>query len=199
MTTETRDLTALIGSRICHDLISPLGAISNGVELLELSGLGDSPEMALISESVQNANARIRFFRVAFGSANDGQNVAEREIRAVLSAGGEARRVEILWTPVGDQPRGQVKLAFLVLQCMETAMPWGGKIVVTEQDGHWSLWAEADRFNTDPALWALITEPDQTTNVLPAQVHYALIAPELARQGRQAEVTLTDNSINVIF
>ncbi|UWQ06082.1 histidine phosphotransferase family protein [Aliiroseovarius crassostreae] len=199
MTTETRDLTALIGSRICHDLISPLGAISNGVELLELSGLGDSPEMALISESVQNANARIRFFRVAFGSANDGQNVSEREIRAVLSAGGETRRVEILWNPVGDQPRGQVKLAFLVLQCMETAMPWGGKIVVTEQDGHWSLWAEADRFNTDPALWALMTKPDQTTNVLPAQVHYALIAPELARQGRHAEVTLTDSSINVMF
>lgn len=65
--------------------LSALGAIGNGVELLELSGLGDSPEMALISESVQNANARIRFFRVAFGAANAGQSVAEREVRAVLA------------------------------------------------------------------------------------------------------------------
>jgi len=58
MTKQDRDLTALIGSRICHDLISPLGAIGNGVELLQLSGMGDSPEMALISESVTNANLR---------------------------------------------------------------------------------------------------------------------------------------------
>ncbi|WP_424943020.1 histidine phosphotransferase family protein [Aliiroseovarius crassostreae] len=199
MTTETRDLTALIGSRICHDLISPLGAIGNGVELLELSGLGDSPEMALISESVQNANARIRFFRIAFGAANEDQRVAESEVRAVLAPGADSRKIDITWNPTGDQPRGQVKLAFLVLQCMETAMPWGGRIVVNEQDGHWSLWAEAERFNADPALWGLLTQPNPDLDVLPAQVHYALVAPELSRQGRQAEVNLSDQSINVLF
>ncbi len=199
MTANTKDLTALVGSRICHDLISPLGAIGNGVELLELSGLADSPEMALISESVQNAKARIRLFRIAFGAAQDGQQVAESEIRAVLDPGSDTRKVDISWTPTGEQPRGSVKLAFLVLQCMESAMPWGGQIVVNEQDGHWSLWAEAERLNIDPALWALLTDPDGAMDVLPAQVHFALIAPELARQGREAEVHLAEQSINVLF
>ena len=54
------DLTALLGSRICHDLISPIGAISNGVELLLMDNVAKGPEMTLIAESVANANARIR-------------------------------------------------------------------------------------------------------------------------------------------
>ena len=67
MTQDAIELNDLIGSRICHDLISPLGAIGNGVELLTMSGMTEVPEMTLISESVENANARIRFFRIAFG------------------------------------------------------------------------------------------------------------------------------------
>jgi histidine phosphotransferase ChpT len=69
------DLTALVGSRICHDLVSPLGAIGNGVELLGLTGIAPSPEMALIVESVENANARLRFFRIAYGAAGTDQRL----------------------------------------------------------------------------------------------------------------------------
>ena len=55
---DTPDLSALIGSRICHDLISPIGAIGNGVELLMMEGRA-GPEVALIAESVAAANAQI--------------------------------------------------------------------------------------------------------------------------------------------
>ena len=65
------NIAALIGSRICHDLISPIGAINNGLELLEMTGTSSGPEMELISESVGNASARIRFFRIAYGAASD--------------------------------------------------------------------------------------------------------------------------------
>ena len=58
-------LATLIGSRICHDLISPIGAINNGLELLELTGGAQGPEMDLISNSVEHAEARIKFFRIA--------------------------------------------------------------------------------------------------------------------------------------
>ena len=60
-------LAQLVGSRICHDLISPVGAIGNGLELLAMAGgrtmPGGSAELELISDSVVQANARIRFFR----------------------------------------------------------------------------------------------------------------------------------------
>ena len=68
---SNHNLASLIGSRICHDLISPIGAICNGLELMQLDGRPISPEMTLISESVNHANARIRFLRVAFGMAGD--------------------------------------------------------------------------------------------------------------------------------
>jgi histidine phosphotransferase ChpT len=63
------EIAALIASRICHDLISPIGAIGNGMELMALSSGQEqsSPELDLISQSVENANARIRFFRIAYG------------------------------------------------------------------------------------------------------------------------------------
>lgn len=59
--TRRDDLTSLVGTRICHDLVNPLGAISNGVELMTLSGVQRSPELDLIEESIQSASARIRF------------------------------------------------------------------------------------------------------------------------------------------
>lgn len=67
------DLSALIGSRICHDLISPLGAIANGVELMVLTGAEQTPKMLLFAESVEAANARIEFFRLAYGTGGADQ------------------------------------------------------------------------------------------------------------------------------
>ena len=84
MTNSPSDLNDLIGSRICHDLISPLGAISNGLELLAMSQDMSGPEVSLISESVDNANARIRFFRIAFGSSSPGQMTGANEIASIL-------------------------------------------------------------------------------------------------------------------
>ena len=61
---EPEMLAALLGSRLCHDLVSPLGAIGNGLELLEVSGdfpgIAKSGEMMLIAESLEAARARIR-------------------------------------------------------------------------------------------------------------------------------------------
>ncbi|WP_298906365.1 histidine phosphotransferase family protein [uncultured Aliiroseovarius sp.] len=199
MTKQDRDLTALIGSRICHDLISPLGAIGNGVELLQLSGMGDSPEMALIAESVTNANLRIRFFRVAFGAANEGQSLSEKEIRAVLAPGVDGRKTKIDWQPTGDLPRTEVKLAFLALQCFESAMPWGGELAVTRTDGRWQMLAHGERLNINPDLWGLLSEAKPDLEVPPAHVHFALIRPELQRQGRTALVQIADQSISLTF
>ena len=79
------ELNALIGSRICHDLISPLGAIGNGIELLTMSGMSAAPEITLISESVDNANARIRFFRIAFGAASADAVTSHSEVTGILA------------------------------------------------------------------------------------------------------------------
>ena len=83
MPTDDLDLTALVGNRICHDLINPIGAIGNGVELLAMADGSPSAELALISQSVDSAKARIAMFRVAFGAASDTRQMGASEIRGM--------------------------------------------------------------------------------------------------------------------
>ena len=194
------DLTALVGSRICHDLISPLGAIGNGVELLQLTGgRGGGAEIALISESVASANARIRFFRVAFGAAEEDKRMSRSEIMSILEDAGRTGKVKVGWRVPGDVSRAEAKLGFLLVQCFETAMPFGGGVEVTVERGRWRMVGQADKLRADPAVWGVLSEDGAGVSVTPAQVHFAL-APELARRmGRRLLATLSETRIEVAY
>lgn len=178
------DLTALIGSRICHDLISPLGAIGNGVELLMMSPGQAGPELTLIAESVTNANARIRFFRIAFGAAALGQSVAQNEVRAILDDMTRGGRLKVDWAMPGNVTRQDVKLVFLLIQCLEVALPYGGKVRIAPlpDASGWTVEAEAPRMKVDPALWSRLTRQDAGVDLDPAQVQFALAAAELRQR-----------------
>lgn len=191
------DLVALVGSRLCHDLISPLSAISNGVELLGLSGAGMSPEIALIAESVAAANAKLKFFRVAFGNASKGQMIAAREINALLNELSSSGRLKLAFAPQADQPRDMVKLAYLAILCIETALPWGGKVTIEERETGWLVRAEADRTKPDSALWAALNGTEIALR--PAQVQFALLPREAAAHGRKLGWGLSDGGAWIAF
>ncbi len=197
--TSSRDLNALLGSRICHDLISPLGAINNGVELLTMSGINAAPEIALIAESVENANARIRFFRIAFGAASPGQNVPIAEVRSILADLGRGGRLRYQWEPEAGLTRDRIKLAFLLLQCFETAMPWGGDIHVSEADGNWAIRGVAERQKIEPELWQMLVDGTEDIDVTPAHVHFALVGDAARQAGRWVSTDLQSGEIRVTF
>ncbi len=183
------DLAALVGSRICHDLISPIGAISNGVELLALTDGDTGAEMDLINESVQNASARIRYFRIAFGSASEEQTVGRSEILSVLSATARGGRFDYLWQVDGDQPRRLVRCALLMLQALETALPMGGNIQVHKDGETWVMRAEGPRFNVEPALWDNLLSPQVGYKHTAAQVQFALLPSVMAEASRTLQFT----------
>ena len=116
-------LATLIGSRICHDLISPIGAITNGLELLELSGAAQSPELALVVQSVADARARIQLFRLAFGVASAGQMTGGDEVSTILAAAYKDSRIAICAFPAGDHSRAEVRAVLLAILCAEQAIP----------------------------------------------------------------------------
>lgn len=196
---SARDLHALLGSRICHDLISPLSAIGNGVELLTLSGVNAASEIALISESVESANIRIRFFRVAFGSARDDQQVAVSETRGLMTEMSRGNRIRYKWTPTDDLPRTQVKLAFLLIQCLESAMAWGGEISVNRQGDMWTVTGSADRLKLNHALWELLVDPSRDVEVSAADVHFALVTEAAKNAGKRLRTELSDKKIRISF
>ncbi|MBS0564296.1 MAG: histidine phosphotransferase [Proteobacteria bacterium] len=192
------DLAALIGSRLCHDLISPLGGIGNGVELLALSGAA-GPEMALIAESVRSANARIRFFRLAFGAAEGGQTVGRGEILSILGDMAHGGRLAIDWQPQGPVPRPEAKLAFLGLLCLETALPYGGRITVGTAGPAWTLCARGDRLKADPALWSRLAGDTPAGPLSAAHVQFALVAAEAHRRTRRLAVLTGADTITLGF
>ena len=193
------DLVALLGSRICHDLISPIGAISNGVELLMMDGGTMGPEIALIAESVANANVRIRFFRVAFGASGTDQRIGRPEVLSILSDLTRGGRLSIDWRGPTDLPRREVKLAFLLIQCLETAMAFGGKITVQPLDGRWTLTGAAAKLKLDADLWAHLSDTDSVADISAAQVHFALVPGTLAQQNRHLTAELTPTEITLAF
>jgi len=198
MSENSVNLAALIASRICHDLISPIGAINNGLELLGMSGDLGGPELELIADSVGNANARIRFFRVAYGSASD-QQMGRAEVVSILEDMCRGARLQYQWSPLDACNRREVRLAFLALQCLETALPYGGKAKVFCADGKWTVIGEATKINVDDDLWARISGGQSRATVTPALVQFAML-PEVAKEmGRTVRVEQSLDKITINF
>lgn len=187
---------ALVGSRICHDLISPIGAINNGMELMSMSGIAVSPEMALISESVDAANARIRFFRIAYGAPSNTQLLGRTEITSILKDMSRGARLKLHWDPVEDLSRSEVQLAFLAIQCAEQAMPYGGTLTVQRSAQRWNLEMDGERFALDGAHWQELLHPsesDEEKQIQPAHVQFLLLPLYASALGRRAQLTQTES------
>ena len=193
------DLAALVGSRICHDLISPIGAIGNGVELLALTDGDTGAEMELINESVQNASARIRYFRIAYGAASEEQFVNRSEILSILAASARGGRMNYIWQVEGDQPRRTVRCALLMLQALEASLPLGGDVQVYEDADEWVMRADGPRFAVDQALWDNLLAPQVGFHHTAAQVQFALLPNVLAEAGRKLRFKQTGDHLLVRF
>lgn len=198
MAENSANLAALIGSRICHDLISSIGAINNGLELLELSGGAQGAEMELIADSAANAGARIRFFRIAFGTLGD-QMLGRAEVASVLADITHGTRLTINWYPTAPQPRGAVRLAFLAFLCCETAMPYGGTVSIDEVDDHWQVTGVAEKVNVDSSLWGESDTLAAPADPVPAHVQFALLPIVATDIGRRVMVRHDAMTIRISF
>lgn len=191
------NLTELLTSRICHDLISPLGAIGNGVELMSMAGVADGPELALIGESIETANARIRLFRCAFGAAAPGQMIPRAEIMSLMADYGRITRHWTEFEIVQDLPRQDVKLLLLLLMCLETALPWGGAVHVARSETGYTLVAEADRIRHDGEQWAILGSGAVPEGLRPVTVHFIMGALEIRRQGCKCSIKCTEQTVEL--
>ncbi|MEM7295123.1 MAG: histidine phosphotransferase family protein [Pseudomonadota bacterium] len=193
-------LAQLVGSRICHDLVSPIGAIGNGLELLQMGNIGPSEEMDLVLASLKNADARLRFFRVAFGAASSEQIFPRSDALNIVEAMNQSARVIIDWRPMIDTPRSALRLAFLLLQCMETALPRGGRVRVEEDAGQWLIEGTGPRADHDAAYWDVLRgvgEDDMPTKS--NRVHFALAFEAATELATQLELELSAEVLRIRF
>jgi histidine phosphotransferase ChpT len=131
-TLTATDLAALLCSRVCHDIISPVGAINNGLELLDEGG-ADADAMNLIRASARNASARLQFARIAFGAAGSaGMVIDTGDAESVATAFLKNEKPDFTWSgPRWLLPKNNVKLLLNLILVANAAIPRGGKIGVT--------------------------------------------------------------------
>ncbi|WP_255209626.1 histidine phosphotransferase family protein [Sulfitobacter donghicola] len=152
--------------------------------------------MELIADSVKNASARIRFFRIAFGAASN-QQVGPQEVISVLDDMYAGTRVSVVWGPQDGLPRDTVRLAFLALLCLETGMPFGGRIEVSFAEGQLVMKGHADKFTIDPALWGLLEGAIYEEKLLPAQLQFGLLPHLSQKSDRKLSIVKDENLITM--
>ncbi|ALK08270.1 histidine phosphotransferase ChpT [Blastochloris viridis] len=132
---ESLDLAALVASRVCHDVISPVGAIVNGLEVLDEAKQDEETRtfaLDLIRRSAHQASARLQFCRIAFGAAGSaGSEIDTGDAETVARGVVEDDRTKLTWqVPRQLMPKNRVKLLLNLVLLAGNAIPRGGTIMV---------------------------------------------------------------------
>ncbi|WP_454684439.1 histidine phosphotransferase ChpT [Ancylobacter moscoviensis] len=177
------DLAALLCSRVCHDVISPVGAIVNGLEVLDDE---DDPAMKafaldLIAKSAKQASARLQFARLAFGAAGSaGAQIDTGDAEKVARGFIEDDRTSLEWqVPRVLAPKNKVKLLLNLLIVATSTIPRGGRIAVEAtgggEEGGFRLRTEGSHSRIPPHLVGLLAGEAPEGGALDAhaiQPHY---------------------------
>ena len=181
-TLSAPDLAALLCSRVCHDIISPVGAINNGLELLDEGG-ADADAMQLIRSSARVAAAKLKFARIAFGAAGSaGMVIDTGDAESVAQSYFANEKPELIW--LGERallPKNKVKLLLNLLMVAGAAIPRGGKIVVNlidlQTDPKFTLSASGPMMRVPPKFLELHSgaAPEQPIDAHAVQPYYTLL------------------------
>jgi histidine phosphotransferase ChpT len=131
---DALELAALLCSRVCHDLISPVGAIVNGLEVLDDNPKPEDRDFALdlIRKSAKTASARLQFCRLAFGAAGSaGAQIDLGDAHAMSRGHIDDGKTSLAWNlPRILLPKNRVKLLLNMLVIAQHTIPRGGTLTV---------------------------------------------------------------------
>jgi histidine phosphotransferase ChpT len=202
--TSAIDFASLLCSRLCHDLLSPVGALNNGLELLADE---HDPEMRqrcleLLNESARASANKLKFFRLAFGAAGGfGDQVDAREAKiAIEGMFGEGGRVEIGWMV---EPATLSKTAIKVLLNLSLiagdALVRGGRLDIgaenTANGTEMVVRAEGPRLILDDELRQALEGGTAETEVTPRAAAAWLVSQLAAQAGGSIQVSPPDSPV----
>lgn len=195
---NTVDFASLLCSRLCHDLMSPVGALNNGIELLADETDPDMREkcLELLADSARASANKLKFFRLAFGAGGGfGAMIDTGEAEAALAGlYGPEKRIELSWIVAEPKlPKDAVKLLLNLAMLAGDALVRGGQLAVgAEQSGdklEMVIRAEGPRVLLDPTLRATLTG-DNIGDIEPRAAG-AWLARSLA-EGQGGTIQLSD-------
>lgn len=127
----------LLSSKICHDLISPIGAVNNGIEFLTEMGPDAGEEVTdLIAFSANQASAKLKAYRMAYGAGGADDSIKPEDVHtAIQDIVGAEEKIKQDWDPYGDlgyedRPRAFCKMLISALLLAMDCLPKGGTLKV---------------------------------------------------------------------
>lgn len=198
------DLAALLCSKVCHDVISPVGALNNALELLDEPGSADDA-LDLVRSSAATASARLQFCRIAYGASGSADaHVDTGDARKVADAYFEGERATIAWASEERRllPKNKVKLLLNLLLIAAGAIPRGGTVTVSmegpDDQVAFKLHAEGKRVRIPVAFDTMLDgdEPENGIDANVVQPYYTLFlahqaSMEIAVDLGETDVTFT--------
>ena len=191
----------LMASRICHDLISPVGAVNNGVEFLEddMGGgnMGDAIE--LIAMSAQSAGARLQLFRLAYGAGGRDVSIKPEDIHKTFDAFLQTEgKIKQEWDPITtfagyDRPEGLCKLLACTLLLMSEALPKGGMIRVAVDGAAVTVLGEGADAHIRPLVDKALARDIDLSEIDPRLVHPYITGVLAAQYGHNINIIPTDD------
>ena len=174
------ELAALISSKICHDVISPVGAIYNGLEILGEDNDPSSRDFAMevIRNVTVQASARLQFARFAFGAAGSAGAEIDLQTARDISKGfiGDTKHFLSWDAPAGYLPKNQVKLLLNLVAISVNALPRGGDIAVAIQDDltapHFAIKCSGPRARPPQHLPEIIAGDMPEIDAMSVQAYY---------------------------
>lgn len=194
MSNPTIDFASLLCSRLCHDLLSPVGALNNGIELLADE---HDPEMRarcmeLLAESARASANKLKFFRLAFGAAGGfGDAVDTREARAAIEGlFGSDGRIQLGWmVSEPSLPKGAIKILLNLALIAGDALVRGGRLDVGAEGGEIVVRAEGPRLVLDPELRTALLGETAEDQLTPRAAAAWLVHRLAAEQGGEVMVS----------
>jgi len=157
-----------------------------------------SPELMLIDQSARSANAKLRYFRMAFGAARKDMSVGKDELNRILKDMFEESKLNVsLHSSASSLPRPIVKLALLLILCAEKALPFGGNLEIALSSEAVSFKADSREVRADPELWDALATGILPDEIASDQVQFALTAHSLAEMNMRAMVEYSVSTISV--
>jgi histidine phosphotransferase ChpT len=175
-------VASLLASRLCHDLVGPLGAVGNGLELVAEDGGMAAEALALAQRSAKRATSRLQFFRYAFGAAGGDPNFGLADARSLANGLLHNGDVTLDWSdsPANmNLPTGAGRLLLNLLLLGSECLPRGGRIRVVLAPDRVAVEATGPQARLPSELKSVISGP-ATSAALTARTVGAYYAAQLA-------------------
>jgi len=190
-------LAELTAQRICHDLSSTIGAVRNGLELMELEIGTDMPSMGLMSSASQGAVASLNLLRLGFGPSDPSSMITAHQFQQLISEA-YAQKNHVMDFDLRDMTRTEARALALMVLCLCHVMPYGGDLLIAKTASQLRISAHGRIHDETEAMLELLDSLEMPV-LSPDQVQFMHLHQVIAEAVYSVQVTRHVEGIDLIL